>query len=59
VSTLDPHVDPTPMDEAAIAMHELYVSMVRAGFNRTEAIAIIAALAAKQMELENAKGETE
>jgi len=36
-----------PMDEAAIAMHELFSSFRRAGFTRSEALTIIAKTAAE------------
>jgi len=39
--------DLSPMDEAAVAMHELYESFRRAGFGRGEALTIIAKTAAE------------
>jgi len=32
----------SPLDEAAVMLHEMYMSFRRAGFTRTEATAIIA-----------------
>jgi hypothetical protein len=37
----------SPMDEAAVSMHEMYQSFRRAGFTRTEAVTIIAKVAAE------------
>ncbi len=37
----------SPMDEAAVSLHELYLSFRRAGFARSEAIAIIAKTSAE------------
>jgi hypothetical protein len=37
----------TPLDVAAVSMHELYESFRRAGFTRSEAITIIAKTAAE------------
>jgi hypothetical protein len=39
--------DLSPMDTAAVAMHELYQSFRRAGFTRSEAVTIIAKTAAE------------
>jgi len=39
--------DLSPMDEAAVMMHELYESFRRAGFGRGEALTIIAKTAAE------------
>jgi hypothetical protein len=39
--------DLSPMDEAAVSMHELYTSFRRAGFSRGEAITIIAKVSAE------------
>jgi hypothetical protein len=36
-----------PMDDAAIAMHELYSSFRRAGFTRSEALTVIAKTSAE------------
>jgi hypothetical protein len=39
--------DLSPMDVAAVAMHELYLSFRRAGFSRGEAVTIIAKTSAE------------
>jgi hypothetical protein len=39
--------DLSPLDMAAISMHELYVAFRRAGFSRSEATSIIAKTAAE------------
>jgi len=39
--------DLSPLDVAAVSMHELYESFKRAGFTRSEAISIIAKTAAE------------
>lgn len=39
----------SPLDVAAVTMHELYESLKRAGFSRSEAITIIAKTAAEVM----------
>lgn len=44
---MTPEGDLSPMDEAAVSMHELYQSFRRAGFTRTEALTIIAKTAAE------------
>jgi hypothetical protein len=41
--------DLSPMDVAAVSMHELYESFRRAGFTRSEAITIIAKTAAEMV----------
>lgn len=38
----------TPLDGAAIALHELYQSLQRAGFKKREALYILAMMAASQ-----------
>jgi hypothetical protein len=42
-----PDGDLSPMDEAAVSMHELYLAFRRAGFTRSEAISIIAKTSAE------------
>jgi hypothetical protein len=37
----------SPLDEAAVTMHELYTSLRRAGFSRSEAVTVIAKFAAE------------
>ena len=44
-----PDAEISPLDEAAVTMHELYLSFRRAGFTRTEAVSIIAKVAAEIM----------
>lgn len=44
-----PDGDISPLDEAAVQMHELYLSFRRAGFSRAEATTIIAKTAAEAM----------
>jgi hypothetical protein len=39
---VSPDGEISPMDEAAVSMHEMYLSFRRAGFSRAEAISIIA-----------------
>jgi hypothetical protein len=46
-----------PMDEAAIAMHEMYMSFRRAGFSRAEATSIIAKTTAEMISAGMAEGE--
>ena len=46
-----PETDLSPLDEAAVQMHELYTSFRRAGFSRSEAITIIAKVAAEAMSI--------
>lgn len=41
--------DITPMDEAAVAMHEVYLAFRRAGFTRTEALTVVTKLASDAM----------
>lgn len=45
----------TPPDKAAIAIHEMYVSLVRAGFNEQQALFICGVWMASQP----AKGNTD
>jgi hypothetical protein len=45
-----PDTDLSPLDEAAVQMHELYTSFRKAGFSRSEAITIIAKVAAEAMQ---------
>jgi hypothetical protein len=42
-----PDGDLSPMDEAAVSMHELYLAFRRAGFARSEALTIIAKTSAE------------
>jgi hypothetical protein len=44
-----PDGDIGPLDQAAIQMHELFLSLRRAGFSRSESISIIAKTAAEAM----------
>ena len=41
--------DLNPMEMAAVAMHELYESLKKGGFSRSEALTVIAKLAAEMM----------
>lgn len=38
-------LDETPLDRAAIALHELYQSLMKAGFKKREALYILATMA--------------
>lgn len=46
---MPPDVELSPLDEAAVQMHELFLALRRAGFSRSEATTIIAKTAAEAM----------
>jgi hypothetical protein len=46
----------SPMDVAAVAMHELFLSFRRAGFSRGEAITIIAKTSAEIITQQQSEG---
>jgi hypothetical protein len=46
-----PDGEMSPLDEAAVQMHELFTSFRRAGFSRSEAVTIIAKVAVEAMSM--------
>jgi hypothetical protein len=48
--------DLSPMDEAAVSLHEMYQSFRRAGFSRAEATSIIAKTTAEFISAQQGEG---
>lgn len=46
-----PDGDISTLDEAAVSLHEMFVSLRKAGFSRSEATSVIAKIAAEAMRL--------